>query len=98
MAQVCEITGIRPASGNLVSHANNKNRTRWIPNLKYKRYIIDELNRTITLRVSTSGIKTIQKHGGVARTIFKVSEEGLSLRLQKIKRDLAKRKKSAAKA
>ncbi|MBK9294158.1 MAG: 50S ribosomal protein L28 [Oligoflexia bacterium] len=94
MAQFCEITGAGPAVGNLVSHANNKNRTRWMPNLKYKRYVIDELERSITLRVSTRGIKTIQKHGSVARAIFKVREDQLSERLKKIKRDLEKRKKA----
>ncbi len=92
MAQVCEITGIGPRSGNLKSHANNKNRTRWIPNLKYKKFVIDETGRSITLRISAAGIKTIQKQGGVANAIFKAKEENLSGRLLKIKRTLEKRK------
>ena len=93
MSQFCEITGIGPRSGNLKSHANNKNRTRWIPNLKYKKYVIEEIGRAITLRVSASGIKTIQKQGGVANAIFRAKEGNLSDRLVKIKRSLEKRKK-----
>ncbi len=95
MAQVCEITGIGPRSGNLVSHANNKNRTRWSPNLKYKKYIVEELNRPITLRISSAGIRTIQKQGGVVNAIFKAKETVLSDRLVKIKRTLEKRKKKS---
>lgn len=93
MSQFCEITGIGPRSGNLKSHANNKNRTRWIPNLKYKKFVVEEIGRSITLRVSAAGIKTIQKQGGVANAIFQAREENLSDRLVKIKRSLEKRKK-----
>lgn len=97
MAQICELTGTKPEVGNLKSHANNKNRTRWVPNLKYKKYMIDELGRSMTLRVSTAGIKLIQKHGGVANAIFRAKEANLSDRMVKVKRDLEKRKRKAAK-
>ena len=70
MSQVCELTGTRPEVGILKSHANNKNRTRWIPNLKYKRYEIGELGRTLTLRVSAGGIRTIQKLGSIEKAIL----------------------------
>jgi large subunit ribosomal protein L28 len=95
MAQFCEITGIGPKSGNLRSHANNKNRTRWIPNLKYKRYVIEETGQSLTLRVSAAGIKTIQKQGGLTNAIFKAKEENLSERLVKIKSSLEKRKQKS---
>ncbi len=97
MSQFCELTGIGPRSGNLVSHANNKNRTRWLPNITHKRYIIEEIGRSITLKISANGIKTIQKQGGIANAIFKAREENLSARLVKIKRSLEKRKKPSIK-
>ncbi|MCK6617045.1 MAG: 50S ribosomal protein L28 [Cyclobacteriaceae bacterium] len=63
MARVCEITGKRPRVGNNVSHANNKTKRRFYPNLQKKRFFLPEENRWITLKVSTKAIKTINKHG-----------------------------------
>src|SRR6187397_2738847 len=63
MARVCQITGKRPQVGNNVSHANNKTKRRFLPNLQKKRFFIPEENKWITLKVSTKGIKTISKYG-----------------------------------
>jgi large subunit ribosomal protein L28 len=63
MARVCEITGKRPRVGNNVSHANNKTKRRFYPNLQKKRFFLPEENRWITLKVSTKAIKTINKYG-----------------------------------
>lgn len=63
MARVCQITGKRPQSGNNVSHANNKTRRRFYPNLQKKRFYIPEEDRWVTLKVSAKAIKTINKHG-----------------------------------
>ena len=63
MARVCEITGKRPQVGNNVSHANNKTKRRFYPNLQKKRFFIPEEDRWVTLKVSTKAIKTINKHG-----------------------------------
>jgi large subunit ribosomal protein L28 len=57
------VTGIRPRTGNNVSHANNKTKRRWKPNLQTKRFFFDEENRWIRLRVSAKGIKIIDKRG-----------------------------------
>ena len=57
------VTGIRVRTGNTVSHANNKTRRRWKPNLVSKRYFLEDEDRWITLRVSTRGIRTIDKRG-----------------------------------
>jgi large subunit ribosomal protein L28 len=57
------VTGIRVRTGNTVSHANNKSRRRWKPNLVSKRYFFEEEDRWITLRVSTRGMRTIDKRG-----------------------------------
>jgi large subunit ribosomal protein L28 len=63
MSRVCQVTGIHTRTGNSVSHANNKTRRQWKPNLMRKRYFLEEENRWITLRVSAKGIKVIDKRG-----------------------------------
>ena len=63
MSQVCQVTGKRPMAGNNVSHANNKTRRRFIPNLQEHRFWLESENRYIKLRVSTKGMRTIDKHG-----------------------------------
>ncbi len=63
MARVCQITGKRPQVGNNVSHANNKTKRKFYPNLQKKRFYIPEEDRWITLKVSTSALRTINKNG-----------------------------------
>ena len=63
MARVCQITGKRPQVGNNVSHANNKTKRRFLPNLQKKRFFIPEENKWVTLKLSTKAMKTISKHG-----------------------------------
>jgi large subunit ribosomal protein L28 len=63
MSQVCQVTGKRPMAGNNVSHANNKTRRRFIPNLQEHRFWLESENRYIKMRVSTKGMRTIDKHG-----------------------------------
>lgn len=85
MSRFCELTGKGPFTGNNVSHANNKTRTRWFPNLMKKRYQIPELGQTLTLTLSTSAIRTIDKLGGISAAIRKARPECLSDRLQTLK-------------
>ena len=63
MAKVCQVTGKKPMSGNNVSHANNKTKRRFEPNLQSKRFWVPSENRWVRLCVSTRGIKTIDKQG-----------------------------------
>ncbi len=63
MARVCQVTGKKPAVGNNVSHANNKTRRRFLPNLHTHRFWVAEENRFVTLRVSTKGMRIIDKKG-----------------------------------
>jgi large subunit ribosomal protein L28 len=63
MSKVCAITGKRTISGNHVSHANNKVRRTFEPNLQKKRFFLAEENRWVTLKVSTSALRTISKRG-----------------------------------
>ncbi|HMQ11388.1 MAG TPA: 50S ribosomal protein L28 [Oligoflexia bacterium] len=88
MARVCEITGIKPLTGNRVSHANNKTKHRQLPNLKAKKYYIPEAKRNITLTLSTSAIRSIEKMGGISATLIKTDASQLSERLQKIKKQI----------
>jgi large subunit ribosomal protein L28 len=63
MARVCQITGKKPMSGNNVSHANNKTKRRFLPNLQYRRFWLESENRWISLRVSNAALRTIDKKG-----------------------------------
>lgn len=63
MSKVCELTGKRPITGNNVSHALNRTRRRFLPNLQKKRFFIPEEDKWITLKVSTSALRTINKKG-----------------------------------
>ena len=63
MARVCQVTGKRPTTGNNVSHANNKTRRRFLPNLHTHRFWLDEEKRWVRLRVSSKGMRIIDKRG-----------------------------------
>lgn len=63
MSKVCQVTGKRPITGNNVSHANNKTRRRFLPNLHERRLWVESEKRWVTLRVSNNGLRTIDKKG-----------------------------------
>lgn len=63
MARVCQVTGKRPMSGNNVSHAHNKTRRRFLPNLHNHRFWVESENRYVRLRLSTAGMRLIDKKG-----------------------------------
>lgn len=63
MAKVCQVTGKRPQTGNNVSHAHNKTRRRFLPNLQYKRFWLESEKRYVRLRVSHKGLRIIDKLG-----------------------------------
>ncbi|WP_454007477.1 50S ribosomal protein L28 [Alcaligenes sp. Marseille-Q7550] len=63
MARVCQVTGKGPMSGNNVSHANNKTKRRFLPNLQSRRFWVESENRWARLRVSANAIRTIDKNG-----------------------------------
>ena len=63
MARVCQITGKVPMTGNYVSHSNIKTKRRFLPNLQTKRFFLAEEDKWITLKVSTEGLRTINKRG-----------------------------------
>ena len=63
MARVCQITGKKPMVGNHVSHANNKTKRRFLPNLQYRRFWVESESRWVRMRVSQAGLRTIDKKG-----------------------------------
>jgi large subunit ribosomal protein L28 len=63
MSKVCQLTGKRPITGNSVSHSNIKTKRRFLPNLQHKRFFLAEENKWINLKISTEGIRTINKKG-----------------------------------
>ncbi len=63
MSRICQVTGKKALSGNNVSHANNKTKRRWLPNLHERRFWVPNENRWISLRVSSHGLRTIDKKG-----------------------------------
>lgn len=63
MARVCQVTGKRPISGNNVSHANNRTKRRFLPNLQTKKFFVPEENRFVTLKLSAAAMRTVTKRG-----------------------------------
>ena len=63
MARVCQVTGKKPVVGNNVSHANNKTKRRFLPNLQYRRFWVESENRWIRLRISNAALRLIDKKG-----------------------------------
>jgi large subunit ribosomal protein L28 len=63
MARKCQVSGIGPVSGHSISHAHNKSKRRFLPNLQKKRIWVKELNKFVTVKVSTSALRTISKNG-----------------------------------
>ena len=63
MARVCQVTGKSPMVGNNVSHANNRTKRRFLPNLQYRRFWVESENRWVRLRVSNAGLRLIDKNG-----------------------------------
>ena len=63
MARVCDVTGKKPMTGNNVSHANNKTKRRFLPNLQYRRFWVESENRWVRMRVSNAALRLIDKKG-----------------------------------
>ena len=78
MSRVCQVTGKRPMSGNNVSHAHNKTRRRFLPNLQYKRFWLEKENRYVKLRVSKKGLRLIDKHG-LEKVLSDINQNGQSI-------------------
>jgi len=90
MSRVCELTGKGPMSGNNVSHANNKTKRRFLPNLTEVNLGSEILDRSFKLRVSNSALRTVDARGGLDAVLLRAKDDVLSPRALKIKREIAK--------
>ena len=90
MSRVCELSGKGPMSGNSVSHANNKTRRRFLPNLNDVTLISDVLGQSFKLRVSAAALRTVDHRGGLDAFLAKANDDELSVNALKIKREIAK--------
>lgn len=90
MARRCAITGKGVLTGNNVSHANNKTRRRFLPNLQETGVLSDALGQLVRLRVSTRGLKTIEHNGGLDAYLLGTSDSKLSVEARRVKRRVEK--------
>ena len=88
MAKRCQITGKTVMSGNNVSHANNRTRRRFLPNLQATTMQSEILGRSLKLRVSTSAIRTVEKHGGIDSFLIQAKNSELAEEARAIKSEI----------
>ena len=90
MARRCEVTGKGVQTGNNVSHANNKTRRRFLPNLHVVSLISEALGRDVTLRVSSHGLRSVEHNGGIDNWLLKTKDTLLSAEARTLKRKIKK--------
>ena len=88
MSKKCELTGASPLKGHKVSHANNKTKRRFLPNLKKVTFKSDKLKKNITLRVTSSAVRSVDFKGGLDQYLKSVKKEKLSQKAKKLKFNL----------
>ena len=91
MSRICELTGKGRQVGNNVSHANNKTKRTFLPNLQNVTLLSDALGTGVKLRVSTHGLRSVEHVGGLDNWLIKTSDDDLSLRARRLKRDVKKK-------
>ena len=96
MSRICELTGKGRQVGHNVSHANNKTKRTFLPNLQNVTLMSESLERSVRLRVSTHGLRSVEHNGGLDNWLLKQNDEKLSPRALKVKRELAKKAAVAA--
>ncbi|MGH6926621.1 MAG: 50S ribosomal protein L28 [Propylenella sp.] len=88
MARRCELTGKAVQVGNRVSHANNKSKHRFLPNLKNVSLMSEALNRTVRLRIAVAALRSVEHRGGLDGFLVKARDEELSERARKLRKDV----------
>ena len=96
MSRICELTGKTRLVGNNVSHAQNRTKKTFLPNLQNVTLLSDTLGKGVKLRVSTHGLRSVEHVGGLDNWVLKTSNDKLSLRVQRLKREIAKKQAPAA--
>ena len=90
MSRVCELTGKAPQSGNNVSHANNRTKRRFLPNLNDVTLASETLGQSFKFRISAAALRSVDHRGGLDAFFAKAKDAELSARALKVKRDIAK--------
>ena len=90
MARRCELTGKGVLSGHNVSHANNKTKRKFRPNVSDVAVISDKLNRTVRLKISKQALRSIDHNGGLDTFLLKQADDKLSLRARRLKREVVR--------
>lgn len=98
MSRICELTGKSRLVGNNVSHANNKTKRTFLPNLQNVTLISDSLEKSVKLRVSTHGLRSVEHNGGLDNWLAKTADDKLSLKARRLKRDVVKKRTATAAA
>lgn len=96
MSRICELTGKGRQVGHNVSHANNKTKRTFLPNLQNVTLMSDSLGQSVRLRVSTHGLRSVEHVGGLDNWLLKTREDDLSLKARRLKREIAKKVAVAA--
>ncbi|TMM48257.1 50S ribosomal protein L28 [Qipengyuania marisflavi] len=96
MSRICELTGKGRQVGHNVSHANNKTKKVFLPNLQNVTLMSEKLERSYKFRVSTHGLRSVEHNGGLDNWLMKTKDEKLSSRAVKVKRELKKASAEAA--
>jgi large subunit ribosomal protein L28 len=96
MSRRCELSGRAVQSGNSVSHANNRTRRRFLPNLNQVTLISDALGQNVRLRISSHALRSVEARGGLDNYLIKARDGVLSPRALKLKRQIAKKREAAA--
>jgi large subunit ribosomal protein L28 len=95
MSRICELTGKGRQVGHNVSHANNKTKRTFLPNLQDVTLMSDALGRSVRLRVSMNGLRSVEHVGGLDNWLLKSKDDSLSLRARRLKREVAKKQQQS---
>lgn len=90
MSRRCDLTGTGPMTGNSVSHANNKTRRRFLPNLQEVSLASDTLGRSFRFRITNAALRSVDHRGGLDAFLAKAKDADLSAEALKVKREIAK--------
>ena len=91
MSRICELTGKGRQVGHNVSHANNKTKRVYLPNLQNVTLLSDALGKGVKMRVSTHGLRTVEHNGGLDNWLLKAGDDQLSDSARKVKKEVAKK-------
>jgi large subunit ribosomal protein L28 len=95
MARRCELTGKAVQTGNTVSHANNRSRRRFLPNLSEVTLVSDALGQTVRLRITSHALRSVEHRGGLDSFLMKARDSELSIRARRLKRTIEKKRVAA---